>query len=110
MLRHIPTPMRAAGIAAVAPRAMVLASAAPALAAPAYDDFVFAQFLPANANTIGTTNSGATAETAEPNHVPGNTPSRSVWFKWTAPASGETVFNTTGSEFDTVMAVYSGAT
>jgi hypothetical protein len=107
---RLPTSVRLAGLAAASAGAMLLATASPASAAPAYDNFQFAQFLPANANTIGTTNSGATAEPGEPSHFPGNVASRSVWLKWTAPASGETVFDSTGSEIDTVMAVYSGAT
>src|SRR4051794_30740983 len=101
---------RAAGLAAATVGALLAASASPASATPAYDNFQFAQFLPANADTIGTTNSGATAEPGEPSHFAGNLPSRSIWLKWTAPASGETTFDSTGSEFDTVMAVYSGST
>src|SRR4029434_10525447 len=31
------------------------------------------------------------------------------WFRWTAPASGEYSFNTAGSVFDTLLAVYTGA-
>jgi len=30
----------------------------------------------------------------------------SVWFRWTAPASGPVDFNTVGSDFNTTLAVY----
>jgi hypothetical protein len=32
----------------------------------------------------------------------------SLWWSWTPPRSGEAVFETTGSGFDTMLAVYSG--
>lgn len=31
-----------------------------------------------------------------------------MWFTWTAPADGPVAFSTCGSDFDTVLAVYSG--
>src|SRR5262249_8388325 len=34
----------------------------------------------------------------------------SVWWKWTAPVSGEVTFNTAGSSFDTVLSSYVGTT
>lgn len=52
-------------------------------------------------------NINASREAGEPTHagVPGGT---SVWYRWTAPATGEAVIETSGSDFDTVLAVYSG--
>jgi hypothetical protein len=107
---HLPASVRAAGLAAVTAGALLAAAASPASAATANDNLQFAQFLPGNANTVSANSSGATAEPGEPNHVPGNVATRSVWFRWTAPTTGDTVFDTTGSEFDTVLAVYSGTT
>jgi hypothetical protein len=49
----------------------------------------------------------ASAEPGEPNHA-GNTNIVSVWYKWTAPTNGSFIFDTTGSTFDTVLAVYTG--
>jgi hypothetical protein len=49
----------------------------------------------------------ATKEPGEPDHA-GRFGGKSVWFKWTAPASGIATFNTYGSTFDTVLAVYTG--
>src|SRR6185369_3292674 len=52
--------------------------------------------------------SGATKEPGEPDHA-GNAGGSSVWFRWAAPASGRYVFNTAGSAFDTLLAVYTGS-
>ena len=52
-------------------------------------------------------NTNATRETGEPDHASkyGN---HSVWLQWTAPADGVATFNTRGSSFDTLLAVYTG--
>jgi subtilisin family serine protease len=50
----------------------------------------------------------ATSELGEPNHA-GYTPSHSVWFNYTAPASGQIDISTAGSNFDTLLAVYTGS-
>lgn len=53
-------------------------------------------------------NTNATKETPdEPLHA-GRIGGRSVWYTWTAPASGIARFNTYGSTFDSVLAVYTG--
>jgi hypothetical protein len=48
---------------------------------------------------------GATRETGEPEHagLPGG---RSVWLAWRAPFTGVATFDTIGSGFDTLLAVY----
>ena len=51
----------------------------------------------------------ATAELNEPNHA-GYVASHSVWFNYTAPASGQIEVTTAGSNFDTLLAVYTGNT
>ena len=53
-------------------------------------------------------NEVATREEGEPYHA-GSTQGRSVWWTWTAPASGLVAFNTHGSDFDTALAVYIGS-
>jgi Tol biopolymer transport system component len=51
-------------------------------------------------------NTGATAEQSEPAHG-GKPAAKSVWYRWTAPAeAGLYSFSTSGSSFDTVMAIY----
>jgi hypothetical protein len=50
---------------------------------------------------------GATAQSGEP-ALAGLPATRSVWFKYTAPASGRLVVDTVGSDFNSVLGVYSG--
>ena len=52
-------------------------------------------------------NVGAGLETGEPNHA-SKSGGASVWWTWTAPATGEVTFDTRGSSFDTLLAVYTG--
>jgi hypothetical protein len=52
-------------------------------------------------------NSGATKESGEPNHA-GNIGGKSLWFCWTATNSTAVTFDTLGSGFDTLLAVYIG--
>jgi len=77
------------------------------LARPANDDFVNAITLPGFTGTTSTTNLGATAETGEPDHA-GQPGSTSLWWNWTAPASGTATFDTLGSNFDTTLGIYVG--
>ena len=44
----------------------------------------------------------------EPDHA-GNVGGASVWYVWTAPTTGVYSLNTFGSNFDTLLAVYTGA-
>jgi hypothetical protein len=53
------------------------------------------------------TNRGATLEPGEPDHDKA-TPGASVWWRWTAPWSGLVTLTTKGSDFDTVLGVYTG--
>lgn len=73
---------------------------------PANDDFASAFVLAGESGTIDGTNEGATAEPGEP--VDGGPRTASVWYSWTAPASGIVTFDTQGSEVDTVLGVDQG--
>ncbi|MET0623676.1 MAG: Ig-like domain-containing protein [Pyrinomonadaceae bacterium] len=76
---------------------------------PANDDFAAAQALAAATTGTATgTNRGATVEWGEPYHA-GNDGGKSVWFKWQAPSSGSIEFRTAGSDYDTLLGVYTGA-
>ena len=82
---------------------------APAPSAPANDDFANAATLSSLAATAGTT-VAATHETGEPAHVSsGYGSAKSVWYNWTAPADGELDLKTEGSNFDTLLAAYTGS-
>ena len=53
-------------------------------------------------------NIAATREPGEPDH--GDVPTgQSVWWKWTAPSNGFVTLTTLGSDYDTLLAVYTGA-
>jgi hypothetical protein len=71
------------------------------------DNFAAAVQIDGPAGTTAGSSFGATKETGEPNHA-GNAGGRSVWFRWTAPYDGTFTFSTDGSEFNTLLAVYSG--
>ena len=53
------------------------------------------------------TNEYAGTEPGEPD-IAGETSTRSVWFRWTAPTTGRQRFDTCGSAIDTMLAVYTG--
>ena len=78
-----------------------------AAAAPSNDSFSS----PATASplpyltTVDTTT--ATMQTGEPH--PCSTVAKTVWYRFTAPASGKYIINTYNSSFDTVLAVYTGS-
>src|SRR5207245_10850358 len=71
-------------------------------------NFANAQAITGNSGTIFGTNVAATKEPGERNHA-GNEGGKSVWYRWTAPSSGVWTFNTAGSSFDTILAVYAGS-
>jgi hypothetical protein len=60
----------------------------------------------ARATATGT-NMGASRERGEPNPT-GGTGKRSVWWSWTAPATGDVTISTAASQFDTTLGVYTG--
>src|SRR5919109_710083 len=94
-------------VALIAAAALVTAASAQA-APPANDNFAAAQGITGESGTVGGTNAEATKEPGEPAHA-GNAGGRSVWYRWTAPFTGNAVFETCGAEFDTLLAVYTGA-
>ncbi|HMJ90093.1 MAG TPA: lysyl oxidase family protein, partial [Candidatus Acidoferrum sp.] len=60
------------------------------------------------AGTTAVNSHGATRQSGEPSHA-GVAGSNSIWFAWTAPVSGGAILQTIGSGFDTLLAVYTGA-
>ncbi|MCS7008929.1 MAG: S8 family serine peptidase, partial [Chthoniobacterales bacterium] len=74
---------------------------------PPNDDFAEPLFVPGPENALITYNIGATAESGEPNHA-SVAPQKTLWFTYTASSNGPVVINTSGSDFDTVLAVYTG--
>jgi uncharacterized repeat protein (TIGR01451 family)/uncharacterized delta-60 repeat protein len=94
-----------------AKRALVLAAglaaAATAVAQPTNDNFVNATVISGFVGTTNGTTVGATSELGEPVHA-GTGGGKSIWYRWTSPINGAMIFNTEGSSFDTVLAVYTG--
>ena len=78
--------------------------------APANDNFPAAILISGATGTVSGTNVGATGESGEPDHagVTG-TGRRSVWFNWVPTASSQITFNTSGSNYDTVLGIYTGS-
>ena len=73
------------------------------------DDFSSALILTGVEGQLSGTNLGATGESGEPNHALVSSPLASVWYRWTAPADGTFEVTTISSNFDTTLAVYTGA-
>jgi len=57
--------------------------------------------------TVMGSNASATKESGEPDHA-ANVGGSSVWWAWTAPTNGELRITTDGSDFDTLLGVYTG--
>ena len=72
------------------------------------DDFADRLLLAGDLGTIAGTNFFATKQAGEPNHA-GKPGGKSVWYAWKPEHSGIATFQTTGSAFDTLLAVYTGS-
>src|SRR5207244_8792632 len=83
-------------------------TAPPPASGPANDNFANASVLSGVSGSVSADTSGATREAGEPTVV-GNAGGHSVWYGWTAPASGSVSVDTRGSVFDTTLAVYTGS-
>ncbi|MGH8016688.1 MAG: carbohydrate-binding protein [Opitutaceae bacterium] len=53
--------------------------------------------------------SAATAEAGEPGHAGTGAAMRSLWWQWTAPATGVVRIDSNGNDLDTALAVYRGS-
>ena len=99
------SPLRVSSATAATMLAL-LAATGTAQAAPQNDNFADATPIAADGATLSGTNIGATAEPGEP-AASGDV--NSVWYSWTAPASGRvTVHLCDHATFDTWLGVYSG--
>jgi hypothetical protein len=80
---------------------------------PPNDNFANALTITGCSGTVTGATWGATSEAGEPSHDPtdntSGSPDHSVWFKWQAPSSSSTNITTAGSDFDTILAVYTGS-
>jgi hypothetical protein len=102
MARLAPTLVAAISLA-------VAISASAQAAPPANDNFASPNTtLSGSFDSAFTSNAEATKESGEPNHA-GNAGGASVWFTWTAPDADPVTIDTCGSNFDTLLAVYTGS-
>jgi outer membrane protein assembly factor BamB len=85
---------------------------APSPTPPANDNFINAQTITGCSGSIGGSTFGATSEAGEPSDDPTDSaslsPGRTIWYQWQAPFSTATTITTAGSDFDTIVAVYTG--
>ncbi|MDP3208442.1 MAG: immunoglobulin domain-containing protein, partial [Rhodoglobus sp.] len=101
----------------VSDRSGSISSAAAALTVstapiPANDTFAAAQVISGATGTVNGTNVAATREAGEPSHTYYQGPDlvlSTVWYSLTVPQTGAITFNTTGSNFPTVLVVYEGS-
>jgi hypothetical protein len=78
-----------------------------AQAVPENDQFETPTVLDGLSHRVRGDNRGATKQPGEPDHA-GNPGGASVWWSWTAPISGDVFISTAESDFDTLLAVYTG--
>lgn len=71
------------------------------------DNFADAAVITGNSSSLTGTNVGATKESGEPNHG-GSAGGKSVWYRWQPAQSGTVTISTASSNFDTLLAVYTG--
>ena len=76
--------------------------------APDNDYFTHRLAFPLGVARVRDNNVGTTKEPAERNHA-FNAGGKSVWWSWVAPSNGLYRLDTTGSSFDTLLAVYTGS-
>jgi hypothetical protein len=74
---------------------------------PGNDDFANRARITGRSANVAVNNVGASFEEWEPEHT-GVEGGQSVWWTWTAPATGRVVLSTAGSDFDTLLGVYKG--
>jgi PASTA domain len=79
-----------------------------AAAPPANDAFSAAVGLTGRIASVSGSNEEATKESGEPEHA-GDPGGASIWYTWTAPASGRATLSTCDSGLDTLLATYTGA-
>ncbi len=86
-------------------------SPTPTPSPPANDNFANAQLVTGCFGSVAGTNVGATHEWGEPSHdsaTPPDPGASSVWYQWQAPSTGSVTITTAGSNYDTMLGVYTG--
>jgi hypothetical protein len=85
-------------------------SPTPTPSPPPNDNFANAQVIGGCSGSVTGTNFLATKEAGEPTQLQASSGSmRSVWYQWQAPSSASVTIDTEGSDFDTILSVYTGS-
>jgi len=75
---------------------------------PPNDDFANRQVIVGSSGSVEGTNLGASKEASETAHA-SDVGGCSIWYQWVAPTTGFVDFNTAGSSFDTIFAIYTNS-
>jgi subtilisin family serine protease len=75
---------------------------------PGNDDFSAREPIAAGVTTVSGSNRNATSEPGEPSHTYG-AGTQTVWWQWVAPETATVTLSTLGSNFDTILAVFTGS-
>jgi hypothetical protein len=76
---------------------------------PMNDDFATRAIVGRNVANLRSNNTGATTEPGEA-ALSGAPAAATLWWEWTAPATAPVTIDTAGSDYDTMLAVYTGTT
>ncbi len=77
---------------------------------PPNDQFSKAALIPSGGGFVLGTNKLASTELGEPIHARIPSEGKSIWWNWTPEKTSPVIFDTAGSSFDTVLAVYTNST
>lgn len=91
----------------LAAMAIFMAGLCDPVSAQANDNFASRTVVASAGGAASGSNLNATREAGEPNHA-GDEGGGSVWWTWTPAVSGTAEITTSGSDFDTVLGVYTG--
>ncbi len=80
-----------------------------AVVRPANDNFANAIKIPPGGGTVTGSNEFATIEPAEPFHAGNPQVAASIWWTWSPTNNTSVLIDTAGSDFEPVLAVYTGA-
>ncbi|MCX6874980.1 MAG: M6 family metalloprotease domain-containing protein [Verrucomicrobia bacterium] len=78
-----------------------------AVSPPANDYFAGRITIAGDVKTVTGTNVSASEQSYEPSHA-GQVPKKSVWWTWTPSITGTATITTAGSNYDTILAAYTG--
>ena len=85
-------------------------SPTPTPSPPPNDNFASSQVIGGCSGSVTGSNILATKEAGEPTQLAASSGSiRSVWYQWQAPSTGSATITTSGSDFDTILSVYTGS-